>query len=946
MHIIKRKNPAILYLPFLLVFIFLSLADLKSQTIYSEPALPVQGDAVTIFFNAEGTDLEDYTGDIYTHSGVHIENVGQWQYVIGDWGDNEAQPQLNKLEDNLYEFVITPSIEEFYGVPSSQTVTDIAMVFRSADGSTQTSDLFLSVFQAGLGVSVTHPPKDQPIIQPGEIINISAVSNESTSLSLFLNDEELASTTETELTTPLDASDYASGAYWIIAKAEDAASEIYDSTYVFIRSEPEVEALPQGVIPGVNYIDDNTATLVLHDPPAMKDYVFVIGDFNDWMVSEEGYMKRTPDGKHYWITLSGLTTGEEYGYQYFIDNELRLADPYAHKILDPWNDQYITDFTYPGLKSYPEGKTQGVVSVLQTAQEEYVWQTENFNPPAQEDLVIYELLVRDFVETSAIKTVMDSLDYLQNLGVNAIELMPFNEFEGNISWGYNPAFYFATDKAYGTEEDYKKFIDECHSRGIAVIMDIVLNHSFNLSPFVQMYFDPDAGSWGKPTPENPWFLTDCPHEPWCWGNTFDQNSDYTHELFNRILSHWIEEFRIDGFRFDFTKGFTNQQTGGQGWDYDADRINNLKRIYNHVKSVNPDAYVILEHFTDNTEEKELADYGMMIWGNTTHSYQEASMGWLSGSNFDWASYTTRGWEHPNLISYMESHDEERMMYRNLNFGNEVEGYSVKNIITALERAELAAAFYFTIPGPKMIWQFGELGYDFSINHCQNGTIDEGCRTDPKPIRWDYYDEFYRKKLYNVYSLLANLKTDYDVFRTRDFNLDLGGAVKKIHLNHASKNITLVGNFDVVEQTIIPGFQSTGMWYEYFSRETLNVTDPTSSITLQPGEYRLYSSVEFPDHGLALSSDGNMNNSADNITITPNPSNSGFTFVLDQKSDFNVQIINVKGQVVYQKANAVTSENNSWYWDAADNQGNRLPSGIYFYNLSAGNQQINGKIMIR
>ncbi len=72
---------------------------------------------------------------------------------------------------------------------------------------------------------------------------------------------------------------------------------------------------------------------------------------------------------------------------------------------------------------------------MHPGREPYQWQTEGFTPPAKEDLVIYELLVRDFVDTGAIKTVMDSLDYLQNLGVNAIQLMPVNQFEGNISWG-------------------------------------------------------------------------------------------------------------------------------------------------------------------------------------------------------------------------------------------------------------------------------------------------------------------------------------------------------------------------------------------------------------------------------------------------------------------------------------------------------------------------------
>ncbi len=161
-----------------------------------------------------------------------------------------------------------------------------------------------------------------------------------------------------------------------------------------------------------------------------------------------------------------------------------------------------------------------------------------------EELVIYELHIRDFVGTRAIKTVMDTLDYLERLGVNAIELMPINEFEGNDSWGYNPSFYFAPDKAYGTENDYKRFIDECHKRGIAVIIDMVLNHSYGQSPLVQLYFDPTAGDYGQPTAQNPWYNEVCPHEPYCWGYDFDHESAQTKKFVDRVNRFWIENYKV------------------------------------------------------------------------------------------------------------------------------------------------------------------------------------------------------------------------------------------------------------------------------------------------------------------------------------------------------------------------------------------------------------------
>ncbi len=843
--------------------------------------------------------MEGYTGDVYTHTGVYIDgDESSWEYVIGQWGDNDAQPQLTRIGDDLYELEITPSIREFYGVPDDELITSMNFVFRAATGSPQTEDLFVEVVEEGLNVTIQSPSGLQPMYALGEEVPIRAAANESDFIELFINEQHMATTTEENLSYDWLADDYGSQDILVVAHGGEETAEA--EITIYIRQDVSEAPLPDGVENGINYIDENTVTLVLHDPPALKEFVFVIGDFNDWLLADDYQMYRTPDGTRYWLTITGLEEDKEYGFQYYIDGELRLADPYTHKVLDPWNDRWIDDFNYPDLKPYPDAYTNGLVSIMHPGRTPYEWQVNDFTPPAKEDMVIYELLIRDFVETSAIRTVKDSLDYLQELGVNVIELMPINQFEGNISWGYNPALYFATDKAYGTRRDYKEFIDAAHERGMAVVLDIVLNHSFNLSPMVQMYFDPDAGSWGKPSPDNPWYLVDCPHEPWCWGNTFDQDSPYTQAFFKRVVQYWIEEFRIDGYRFDFTKGFTNEQSANQGWNYDADRIANLKRIADQVWEVNPNAYVILEHFAANNEEQELSDYGMMLWGNITHTYQEAAMGWLGDSNFDWISYTERGWDDPHLIGYMESHDEERIMFKNLEYRNSNNpNHDIKDMSTALRRAELVAAFYFPIPGPKMIWQFGELGYDYSINYCGDGTIDDGCRTDPKPIRWDYYDDWRRHRVYTVYSLLANLKQEHDVFRTDDYDLHLDGAMKRIHLNHPSKNVTVLGNFDVEEGDIHPNFQETGTWYEYFSREELEVSDINEPITLEPGEYRLYSTEPFPDHGIALSDNTPEAGDRQTLKIYPNPAR--YQFDVEASEVINeVQVIDLVGRTLIQQ----------------------------------------------
>ena len=138
--------------------------------------------------------------------------------------------------------------------------------------------------------------------------------------------------------------------------------------------------LPSGVKDGINYNSDNTSvTLVLHAPGKTK--VVLIGDFNNWTQSTSYEMNITPDGQKFWLTVSGLTPGTEYAFQYVVDNSIKIADPYSEKILDQNNDPSINDvsgFTvYPNLKAYPTGKTTGYVSVIQTAKPAYTWTTNN-----------------------------------------------------------------------------------------------------------------------------------------------------------------------------------------------------------------------------------------------------------------------------------------------------------------------------------------------------------------------------------------------------------------------------------------------------------------------------------------------------------------------------------------------------------------------------------------
>jgi 1,4-alpha-glucan branching enzyme len=936
-----------LILPLLLI-VGLSLMSAHAQ-VTTDPPLPTANDRVVVTLDATGTELEGYTGEVYAHTGVNILGGANWQFVIGSWGNNATQPQLTRTGTDMYELVIEPDIREFYGVPAAQTIAQMAMVFRSADGSRQTRpDIFIDVAEPGLTVSVLSPVGLQPIVALGDIVPIRASANESDSLAIYLNNNWLTSTTEANIEYDWEAAEH--GRFNILAVAYGDGESVEDSTYIFVRTEVVQAEVPAGMLNGINYVNDHTVTLVLHDPPASKEYVFVIGDFNDWEVGEDNLMRRNRNATHFWLTVTDLDPGREYAFQYLIDGELRIADPYTEKVLDPWHDNEIRlQGRYPGLIPYPTGKTEHPVSVFQTAREPYEWQHTDFVPPAVEDLVIYELLIRDFLANSTYAQLRDTLNYLKRLGVNAIELMPVMNFEGNQSWGYNPSFFFAADKYYGPRRELKKFIDTAHGMGIAVILDIVWNHSFGQSPLLRMYFDSQGN---RPADDNPWYSDPIFANPAMnFGYKFDHGSPYFIEFMDRANRYWLEEFRVDGFRFDLSKGFTTRFKGpGDEWgsNYDQERVDNLIRLYNELKSVNPNTYVILEHLAGNQEETVLANAGMLMWGNVTHAYQEAAMGWLPNSNFDWISYQRRGWDDPHLIGYMESHDEERIMYKNLTFGNTSNPqHNIRDLSVALRRAEQVAAFYFPIPGPKMIWQFGELGYDYSINHCPNGTIDPGCRVSNKPVRWDYYDDWRRKRLYDVYAALIDLKTSHEVFATRDFSLSLGGAMKRIHLNHESNMVTVLGNFGLTSGEMNPHFQQTGTWYEFFTREELEVTDVNQSITMQAGEYRLYSTVEFPDHGLAVSTGRDPLQTGEGLRVYPNPSREGFWFVLEREklSDVGLEVMTLTGQRIYSTVTTAGPGAQSIYWHGNAGDGRPAGPGIYIYRVTTGNREYTGKIAV-
>ena len=824
------------------------------------PAVPNADKPCTIVFKpASDNPLYGHTGELYGHFGVVVDD--EWKFVPTDWGTTEEKTHFTKVAANHWEFKMEPSIREYFG--SGETpVTKIALIVRTADGNTKSH-----------------------------------------------NDDQFCSVQDNKY------------------QAEE-----------FDPGEVKTKRVPEGVADGINYNADGTVTFVLHDMDTAgkrHEYCFIIGDWNNWTRVPEGSMYYDPTTGKWWITLGGFDADKEYRFQYRLGNstgsDTYLSDPYTEIVYDQWNDQYIQ-----GVPAFPEGAKQ-LVSAFQINKPQYAWKHKDFKVEDKNDLVIYEMLFRDFTTSQNIAGAMSQLDYIENLGVTAVELMPIQEFDGNLSWGYNPNHWFALDKYYGTREQYKEFIDECHGRGLAVIVDVVYNHATGSHPWAKLWWD---GGGNRTASNNPWFNEYAKH-PYNVYHDMNHENAMVKEHVKRSLEYLLTEYDVDGFRFDLTKGFTQKDTGGDNGDvaawgrYDQSRVDILKGYADHIWSVNDNAVVIFEHLADWDEEKVLADYGIQLWRNMNGSYRTSVNGGDGNFSGSYESSRYGGW-----VSYMESHDEERICYGagadastvtwgviglgddwnndkimskdgaffsvknvtvkandrfkirkagewndSFNYGASSsnytltigQGYKMTNgsgsqdmyiakagtydfyfsldaetvwvmnagqrpadpsvgtgggtgaaedaFTVAMRRAGASAAFFLTVPGPKMIWQFGEIGYDYSIEY--------NDRTGEKPVVTEQYMAVpQRKALYDTYAALLKFRKDNPRFFDKDANFTWtpSGAVKKITCTVDGKSFHVVGNFGKGQTTYtVP----SGNWTDQINGGTVSGT-----ITLKEGEFRL------------------------------------------------------------------------------------------------------------
>ncbi|MGD2182150.1 alpha-amylase family glycosyl hydrolase [Lusitaniella coriacea LEGE 07167] len=529
----------------------------------------------------------------------------------------------------------------------------------------------------------------------------------------------------------------------------------------------------------------------------------LIGCFSDW---EDIPMEK--DNKGYFRTQVELEDGT-YQYKFRVrskswffepDEWVDVVDPYATDIDDP---------TQNGIIRIKDG-----IKIVDT----YVWKHDDKPLPTDRELVIYELHVADFSggeddphARGQYKHVIEKLDYLCELGINAIELMPVKEYPGDYSWGYNPRYFFATESSYGTTEDLKHFIDECHARGIRLIMDGIYNHSESSSPLTQI----DHDYWYHHEPRDP---------DNNWGPEF--NYEFYDEKFERkpawefigdAVRFWIEEYHIDGVRYDAARQIDNYDF--MHWIVDTSKKTAGEKPF----------YNVAEHIP---ETPTITNFEGPMDGCWHYSFYYTIKAHICGDTFeieqlkDVLDCKRQGFlGATNVVNYLTNHDHERIMVELAN----------RDIFeeAAFKRFRLGVALLMTAVGVPMIW----MGEEFADYH----PLDP----EPSKIDWGLLGNDSNRSLYDYFRGLIHLRKNNRALYTEQIDFFHENPEAKVlaytRWNDEGSRVVVVANFsgEYLAGYQVPNFPANGTWHEWTGDYDIESGDDNILIDLPEYEAKVF-----------------------------------------------------------------------------------------------------------
>ncbi len=534
----------------------------------------------------------------------------------------------------------------------------------------------------------------------------------------------------------------------------------------------------------------------------------LIGSFSNW---KEIPMEKDKNG--YFHTVVNLDDGV---YQYKF--RVRSQSPSFQ------NDQWV-EVIDPYATDVDEAKKNAVIRIKdgKRVSDDYIWQHDDKLLPDNHQLVIYEMHVADFsggeIDPDKKGRYLDAiakLDHLSELGINAIELMPINEYPGDYSWGYKVRHFFATESSYGSIEDLKRFIDECHARNIRVILDGIYNHTDEECPLLRI----DRNYWyyeHMHYPEDPDNY---------WGPEFNYNY-YDEKLDTKpawkfigdVVRFWVQEYHIDGIRFDAVRQLDNYEF--LDWiGKEAKKAAAPKPFYN-----------IAEHIPDTSRVVSPEGPLDACWHESFRYY---IIPHVCGEKFELEKlkevldpkrqgYATS----TNVINYLATHDREHMM-RELGdrgiFGED-----------AFRRTKLGAVLLLTAMGVPMLW----MGEEFGEHKRKSETV-----TQPKKIAWPLLERPENRSLFEYYKRLITLRKQNSALqhdRIEFFYEDPDNKVLAyVRWDDCGNRVVVAINFSdrYLPNYRISHFPAPGKWLDWINDAHLEAGDDCLAIDLPEYEAKV------------------------------------------------------------------------------------------------------------
>lgn len=512
------------------------------------------------------------------------------------------------------------------------------------------------------------------------------------------------------------------------------------------------------------------------------------------------------------------TTGK-YVYRYM------LRDSQTHEMID-W-------IVCPFAREFSTGK----MSAITLSYEPHTWSEneKNWRVPAINDLIMYELMLGEF--GGGIDGTIEKLDYLKDLGVNCLELMPVSNVLSTIDWGYLPVGYFGVDERFGKRRDMQRLVDAAHQRGIAVILDSVYGHTSDIFTYSYVYKklkfseNPFMGSFSKDY----------------FGESTDYNREFTRNFFFTVNNHWLDCYHVDGFRYDCVPNFWDGPTGNgyanltystyQLVKSNADSDSHWKRFKNGD-------YINLIQCAEQLEgPEEIIEktYSNCTWQNETLGAAKA----VANGNFD--HITSLGYrfgllsypEETNInndrliktaLQYIENHDHKRFIcnFKMIIKDNELLGEGSRDVWYKIQPYLMGL---FTSKGIPLLWQGEEFGENYYVPDSGWGRV-----MLYRPVRWDYFYDDTGKEIIGLVRKLAAIRAKNSQFRKgkhyfyNHYDNYQSKGVLMFSREYENKFSLIALNFGDSDQTIPFSFPYNGTYKEELygdTDDTLNLKNVIS-----------------------------------------------------------------------------------------------------------------------